>query len=54
MNNLCKNGEVQRINKGQYFICKYSQCGCSFVRWCNNDMCFKMLPSSDKCKLRMV
>jgi len=48
---LCKNGEEKQINRGKYFICKISQNACAYVRFCNNDNCFKMLSSFKKCKL---
>ena len=47
----CKNGEEKQINKGKYFICKITQNACAYVRFCNNDNCFKMLSSFKKCKL---
>ena len=49
---LCKHATLFNDGRHKYLLCNEINSVCCFFRWCNNEMCFKMLDKyMQKCKL---
>lgn len=47
--NLCKNGQYFNNGVTERLICKKDNKDCTYLRYCNEDRCIKMLPTYIQC-----